>query len=42
MQPVTKYGIEINQITVLAAIELPLLAASYALESRRINRGAAA
>lgn len=36
-QPFTKFGVQINQITVLAAIELPLLVAGYALESRRIT-----
>jgi hypothetical protein len=37
-QPTSLAGIPINQVTALAAILLPLLAAGYAMEARRLRR----
>ncbi len=37
IQPFTKYGIPINQVTGTAALILPLLATGYALEARHLE-----
>ena len=40
-QPFRKAGLPINQVTVVGAVVLPLLAAGYALEARRLRRAGA-
>ena len=42
VQPFTRLGVPINQVSITGAVLLPLLAAGYALEARRLDRSATA